>query len=58
MYPSIFAVRDWAVSKSWLFLDQGQPDEGRHHVFYRIDAPEAEMVHEKIQPLAAIQRRC
>ena len=46
--PSIFAVRNSAVLKSWLFLSNGQLDESCLHVFYRIDAAEAEMVHGKI----------
>lgn len=45
--PSLFALRDSAVSKSWLFLENGQPDEGCLLIFYRIDDAEAEMVHGK-----------
>lgn len=45
--PSLSAVRDSAVSKSWLFLENGQPDEGWLLLFYRIDDAEAEMVHGK-----------
>ena len=48
MYPSIFAVRNSAVWKSWLFLCAKRLDESRHHVFYRIDAAAAAMVHQKI----------
>ena len=48
MYPSLFAVRNSAVLKSWLFLANGQLDESCLHVFYRLDAAEAEMVHGKI----------
>ena len=48
MYPPILAFRDLAVLKSWLFLLNRQPDEDRLHVFYRIDAAAAEMVHGKI----------
>ena len=44
----IFAVRNSAVLKSWLFLANGQLDESCLHVFYRLDAAEAEMVHGKI----------
>ena len=46
-YPSILAVRNSAVLKSWLFLS-GQLDESCLLVFYRMDAAEAEMVHGKI----------
>ena len=46
--PSLFAFCNSVVWKSWLFLSPGQPDEDRLHVFYRIDAAEAEMVHKKI----------
>ena len=37
----IFAVRDSAVLKSWLFLSNGQPDESCLPVFYRLDAAKA-----------------
>jgi hypothetical protein len=47
-YPSLFAFRNSAVLKSWLFLSTGQLDKSRLHVFYRLDAAEAEMVHGKI----------
>src|SRR5271157_4136327 len=47
--PSHFAVRNSAVVKSWLFLSTGQLDESCLHVFYRLDAAEAEMVHGKIR---------
>ena len=47
MYPSIFALRDLAVWKSWLFLSNKQPDEGCLPVFYRTDAAQAEIVHKK-----------
>ena len=47
MYPSHIVARNSAVLKSWLFLSTGQLDESCLHVFYRIDAAEAEMVHRK-----------
>jgi hypothetical protein len=57
MYPSILALCNSAVWKSWLFLVQERLDESRYQVFYRIDAAAAEMVHEKIQPLDAVHIR-
>jgi hypothetical protein len=54
MYPSLFAVRDSAVSKSWLFLSHGQPDKGHLPLLYRIDAAKARTVHEKIPPGASV----
>jgi hypothetical protein len=48
MYPSHIAVRNSAVLKSWLFLSTGQLYESCLHVFYRLDATEAEMVHRRI----------
>ncbi len=47
-YPFQFAVRNSAVLKSWFFLGNGQFDENCLHVFYRLDAAEAEMVHGKL----------
>lgn len=49
MYPSILALCNSAVWKSWRFLVQERLDESRYYVFYRIDAARAEMVHTKIQ---------
>jgi hypothetical protein len=48
MYPFLFAFRNSAVLKSWLFLATGQLHESCLHVFYRLDAAEAEMVHRKL----------
>ena len=46
--PSLFAIRNSVVVKSWLFLP-GQLDESCLLVFYRLDAAEAEMVRGKIR---------
>jgi hypothetical protein len=53
MYP-IFAVRDLAVSQSWLVLSSWQPDKDRLPVFYRIDAADATEVHEIFPSTAAV----
>ncbi len=57
MYPSTLALCSSAVSKSWLSLVQGRLDESRHHLFYRIDAAEAEKVRKKIRTAAVLRIR-
>jgi hypothetical protein len=57
MYPSLFAVRDLAVLKAWLFLSHGQPDKGHLPLLYRIDAAKARTVHEKIPPGASVHTK-
>jgi hypothetical protein len=48
-YPSLFAVRDLAVSKSCLFLSKRPLDESWLLPLYRTDAARAEMVHGKMK---------
>jgi len=53
LYPFLFAFRNSVVLKSWLFLVTRtrvprQLHESCLHVSYRVDAAEAEMVHERI----------
>ena len=40
--------------KPSLSLLEERLDESRYHVFYRIDAAGAEIVHKKIQPTEAL----
>jgi hypothetical protein len=62
-YPLLFAFRNSAVLKSWLFLATRtrvpcQLHESCLHVFYRLDAAEAEMVHRIILKTAALSIGC
>ena len=48
MYPFLFAFRNSAVLKSWLFLSMGSSTRAVYLYSIVIDAAEAEMVHGKI----------